>query len=83
VESHDQLLRLPEVETVVALRRSAIYNLIAENRFPHPIKVAGRASRWSRRELSTWLEQRIAQRDAASSRPAVGRSNSESRRVRR
>lgn len=83
MDQHDRLLRLPEVENVVALRRSAIYSLIAENRFPQPIKVAGRASRWSRSELSMWLEQQIAQRDVASSGPKVSASNGAGRRVRR
>lgn len=35
------------------------YKLIQEGRFPKPIKL-GRSSRWLKREVEQWLQERIA-----------------------
>ncbi|EMJ4841321.1 AlpA family phage regulatory protein [Morganella morganii] len=36
------------------------YKLIQEGRFPKPIKL-GRCSRWLKREVEQWLQERIAE----------------------
>lgn len=53
----DRLLRLEDVQTRVGLRRSAIYKLIQEGRFPRPYKPTSYASRWSEREIYEWIEE--------------------------
>jgi prophage regulatory protein len=52
-------LRLPQVCKVTGLRRSMIYRMQAERRFPQRIKLTGRAVGWLEREVQEWLAQRI------------------------
>jgi prophage regulatory protein len=52
-------LRLPQVCKVTGLRRSMIYRMQAEKRFPQRIKLTERAVGWLEREVQEWLAQRI------------------------
>jgi len=52
--------RLPEVQKAVPLSRSRIYELIAANRFPAPVKLSERASAWDLDQIQQWLDERIA-----------------------
>ena len=49
------------------LGRSSAYALMAENKFPRPVKL-GRASRFLSTEIDAWIAARVAERDAASGR---------------
>lgn len=53
-----QVLRLPQVCTVTGLCRSMIYQLEAQKRFPHRIKIGMRAVGWLEDEVQTWLAER-------------------------
>jgi len=55
-----QILRLPQVCNVTGLRRSMIYQLEAEHRFPKRIKIGIRAVGWIESEVQIWLARRIA-----------------------
>jgi prophage regulatory protein len=55
-----RILRLPQVQDVVGLRRSAIYDRIQNGAFPRPIKL-GRASGWVAAEIEAWLSNQIEQ----------------------
>ena len=57
-----RLLTLRDVTAATALSRSAVYALMAESRFPKPIRIGSRAVRW--------LEQEV--RDFIASRPRGG-----------
>jgi len=51
----DRLIRLAEVETMTGIRKSLIYRLIGEGRFP-PGKIVGRrARRWLERDIEGWI----------------------------
>jgi prophage regulatory protein len=52
-------LRLPQVCKITGLRRSMIYRMQAERRFPQRIKLTERAVGWLEREVLEWLVQRI------------------------
>jgi prophage regulatory protein len=52
-------LRLPQVCKVTGLRRSMIYRMQAEKRFPQRIKLTERAVGWLEREVQEWLAKRI------------------------
>jgi prophage regulatory protein len=39
--------------------------MMADGRFPKPMKLGERAVGWSEAEIAAWLESRIAARDAA------------------
>jgi prophage regulatory protein len=55
-----QILRLPQVCKVTGLRRSMIYQLEAEQRFPNRIKIGIRAVGWIESEVQVWVARRIA-----------------------
>ena len=59
-----KLLRLPAVIECVGLGRSRLYDLVAEGRFPAPVKLSDRAVAWVATEVEFWCCQRIAERDA-------------------
>ena len=51
-------LRLPAVMKLTGLGRSTIYRLVADNRFPCPVRIASRAVAWRRTDLDRWSESR-------------------------
>jgi len=53
------LIRLPSVEKESGLKRSAIYKLISEGKFPAPIKITSRSSAWIKAEIKEWIAHRI------------------------
>jgi prophage regulatory protein len=55
--------RLPRVEERVGLRRSRIYELMSEDKFPRPVEV-GRVRGWISSEIDEWIVERIRERDA-------------------
>ena len=54
-----QILRLPQVCRVTGLGRSMIYQLDAEQRFPHRVRIGLRAVGWGESEVQAWLAKRI------------------------
>ena len=63
-----RLLTLRDVTGMTALSRSAIYALMAESRFPKPIRIGTRAVRWVEQEVLDFIASRPR---AGSDRPAV------------
>lgn len=61
-----KLIRLPEVLTRVALKKTAVYKLMSEDEFPRPIKI-GAASLWNEAEIDDWITDRLSERPATSS----------------
>lgn len=59
------LLRRKQVQERVNLSRSELYRLIGLGRFPRQIPLGERARAWDADEIETWIQQRIAARDAA------------------
>jgi prophage regulatory protein len=57
-----RLIRMPEVERYTALKKSALYALIKEKKFPSPVKVAGQTA-WVEGEVQAWIQARIRERD--------------------
>ncbi len=45
---------------MVGLSKSAIYNRIAQDTFPKPISLGGKAAGWLDAEVIAWLDARIA-----------------------
>ena len=50
-----RLLTRQEVESLTGLGRSTIYRLMRLGKFPTPIRIGGRAVRWSASELQGFL----------------------------
>jgi prophage regulatory protein len=59
-----RILRLPDVEAKVGLKRDSIYRGAREGWFPRPLKLSERASGWLESELDDYLARRAAERDA-------------------
>lgn len=53
------LLRLPKVEATTGYKRSTIYKLIREGKFPAPIYLGDRATAWVESEINDWIQSRI------------------------
>ena len=51
----DRFVKLDEVKRRVGLGKSMIYRLIQQGKFPPPYKLSSLASRWSDREIVTWI----------------------------
>ena len=61
--SNAEFWRLPKVKQTAGLGSSRIYELVAEGRFPKPVKLGPRASAWVSTEVLDWVAERIAERD--------------------
>lgn len=59
-DATSMLLRLPAVMKLTGLGRSTIYRLVAERRFPGPVRIADRAVAWRRADLDQWSAERPA-----------------------
>jgi prophage regulatory protein len=53
-------LRMPTVMRMTGLGRSTIYRLIADQKFPCPVRLGPRAVAWRRSDLDRWSEARPA-----------------------
>jgi prophage regulatory protein len=56
----DRLLRRTEVERLVGLKRSAIYEMVGAVEFPRPVKLSARAVAWRESEVAAWISSREA-----------------------
>lgn len=62
-EPKDPLLRIAEVRKLTRRSTSRIYADMSAGIFPRPIRIGARAVAWRQSEVSTWLDQRVAERD--------------------
>jgi prophage regulatory protein len=59
VSKGGRLLRLPQVCDITGVKRSMIYQMEAERRFPRRIKIGVRAVAWLEAEVREWVAQRV------------------------
>ncbi len=55
----DRLLRLPDVEALSGIKKSTIYQLMREGKFPSCVRISRRLSVWPESAVLTWVNQRI------------------------
>jgi prophage regulatory protein len=55
----DKFLRLPQVEELVSIRKSAIYRLMREGKFPQCVHVTPRCTAWQESLVLAWIQDRI------------------------
>lgn len=53
------ILRLPAVKSRTGLSRSTIYLRIANNEFPRPVSLGGRAVGWLEADIENWLIDKV------------------------
>lgn len=56
-----RLLRLPEVQNTVGLRRSEIYRRVRSGTFPAPIRLGKNAVAWLQSDCEAWVAARVAE----------------------
>lgn len=61
----ERFIRLPEVLSITALKRSTIYNMQASGAFPKKVPLPGGRSAWLESEVRGWMQERIALRESA------------------
>ena len=54
-----RIIRLREVESRTGFKRSHIYNLMKEGRFPKAVKLGIRAVGWDASAVDSWISGRI------------------------
>jgi prophage regulatory protein len=59
-----KLLRLPDVLDRVGLKKTAVYKLIGDGKFPSPVKI-GSSSAWVEQEITDWIQHQIDARHPA------------------
>lgn len=69
-DASSTLIRMPEVERIVGMKRSTIYKLMqrTDTGFPLPVKLSNSNARgapvaWVLSEIQTWARNRIEARD--------------------
>jgi prophage regulatory protein len=58
-----KIIRLRELPDYVGLGRTQVEQLVAEGRFPKPVKLSTRRIAWLESEIIAWQQARIAERD--------------------
>jgi len=56
-------LKLKAVAVETSIGASTLEKMVARGDFPKPVKIGG-SNRWVASEVSNWIEQKIAERDA-------------------
>ena len=64
-DSNVRLLTVKQVAERVGLRPPTIWEHLREGRFPVPLKLSKRATRWRSDEVEAWIESRPRLRDVA------------------
>ena len=57
---NSRILRWPEVKKRVGICRSYVHSLVAQGKFPPPIKLGERASGWIDGEIDDWINERVS-----------------------
>jgi prophage regulatory protein len=55
----ERILRLPEVEKLIGLKKSSIYEMVAQERFPPPVQLTAKAVGWKARDIAEWIKTRV------------------------
>lgn len=58
---NERLIRRREVENLTGLKRSILYAMARDGRFPAPLKLSRRCSAWQESKVRDWIAARIAQ----------------------
>ncbi len=67
----ERLLTLNQVEDQTGFRKSKIYEMISQERFPVPIRF-GRAVRWLESEVQLWISNHVKAHRNLESCPITG-----------
>ena len=60
-----RLLNVREVGKLVGLAPPSLWQMVRERRFPVPLRLSPRATRWRSDEIEAWIDSRPRTQDAA------------------
>jgi len=60
----DRLIRLAELESLVSLKKTTIYELLRAGKFVKPIRLSSRCTAWSYAAVQQWIQDRITEAGA-------------------
>lgn len=60
----DRLLRLTDVERLTGIKKSTIYQLMREGKFPNAVRISRRMTCWPESAVLTWVNARIREGSA-------------------
>ena len=63
MQTHEKLLRKPEVMAKTGLSQSELYHQVSTGEFPKPVHISARARAWVSSEIDQWIFSRIKVRD--------------------
>jgi prophage regulatory protein len=55
-----RMLRRREVEQMIGLKRTAIYEMMTQGTFPRPVRIGARAIAWKLADIEAWIASREA-----------------------
>lgn len=55
----ERLIRLPAVEAMTGCKKSTIYKLMKEGKFPRCVSVTARMVAWPESAVLAWVQERI------------------------
>ena len=60
-QKSNRILRMKDLPAKVGYRPSTIYALVAEGKFPKPVKIVagGRAAGWKETQIDAWIEENM------------------------
>ena len=61
----DALIDVSEVSRIAGISRTEVWRQVKAGTFPKPTRLGTRCTRYSMREVSDWVQQRLAERVAA------------------
>ena len=53
----ERFLKLSDVTRQVGLGKTFVYNEVQAGRFPRPVKIGARASRWRLSDINKWMDE--------------------------
>lgn len=53
----DRLLKIAEVKATISMGHTWIYEQIAAGKFPAPVKLSEKCSRWRESEIAAWMDR--------------------------
>ncbi len=56
----ERLIRLPEVMEMTGVKKSFIWQSIADGKFPKQIKLAPRIAVWKLSDVKAWIAEKVA-----------------------
>jgi len=65
LQNPDRIIKLPEVQSLTSLSRSAVYQKMKDLEFPHSIPLGARAVGWRYGQIIEWINEQAASTNAA------------------